>query len=312
VKQYNNILIDLNNLFWRNACVSIKACVEGEDTSSLYSHSVQMTLNKIKALKEQYGYQNTKVFLLKDNPFSRIDDRTAIDSSYKHARRSRTVPPAFHKSLEHLAEILKCYDDTYYVCSYDNCEADDLVKIVLDTITDGALLVSADLDWARGVTEKNHWYNYVELYDIEKFIHEYGFTPLNNSLKMYKAIHGDKSDSIENAVPYLPKDILIDIVSKYNSVDELFKGIWTEAYPEKWKLKLKESEVKIKVNYQLVDYLDLPLSFNQIAYKCSENVGELRSWFKLLDIPFETRMIDLKNDAKSFFKQKKLKRIVRF
>ncbi|OQA15560.1 MAG: hypothetical protein BWY64_02837 [bacterium ADurb.Bin363] len=312
MRQYRHILIDLNNLFWRNVCVCGKACIEDEDLSSMYSEAVQATLNKIKSLKNDYGYQDSFVYLLKDNPFSKIDERKSIDSNYKNARRSKNVPAAFHKSLEHLAEILKCYDDTYRVCSYDNCEADDLVKIVLNGIEGTVLLVSADLDWARGINFDTDWYNFVEVISAERFIELYGFTPIGNSLKMYKAIHGDRSDSIENAVPHLPKDILIDLVSKYNTVDEMMRNMWNENYPEKWKLRIKENEVQIKINYQLVDYLDLPLSYNQIVYNCKENIGELRSWFGLLDLPLEPRMIDIKNDAKSFFKQKKLKRITRY
>ena len=61
---------------------------------------------------------------------------------------------------------------------------------------------------------------------------------------MYKCIHGDKSDCIENAVPYLPKEILLYIVNTYSDLKSLFSNLWSDdKIPKQWKLKIKDWNV---------------------------------------------------------------------
>lgn len=316
--KYNNLIIDGTNLFWRSTVICLKNIINNEDDEDdreFYSESIEEALKRINDLVKQFGKDNPTVYILYDNPMSKINEREAIYPSYKHARKNKNIPPVFYKSLDKLVEILKIYKDNFVVVKYHNCEADDLVPSVLAKCEGNSILISADLDWARGITEKDKdgfridWFNYATVYTKESFQNHYGFNPANNGVKMYKAIKGDTSDNIENAVPYIPKEILLNIVDKYNDIPELLANVWKDdEIPKQWKLKIKEAEVQLKINSQLVDYLNIDLPFNEIAYYCKEDINELRSWFSLLSIPFENRMFDRKKDAHLFLEKKKSRR----
>lgn len=311
--KYNHILVDGNNLFWRSTCNSIQKMVEDSDENLFYSITLQDSLDRINQIKKIYGNDETIMYIIHDNPFSRINEREMISSSYKHARKNKNIPPVFYKSLEKLLEILKFYNNNLYIIGYDKCEADDLVLPVLKHIKGSALMVSADLDWARGIDRDKqiHWFNYSKVYDVDNFTKDYGFNPSGNGVKIYKAIHGDKSDSIDNAVPHMPKNILNHIINSYESIYDLLANMFRdENIPKQWKLKLQDAQIQLKINYQLVDFLPLDLSFQDIAIECKENIEKLRSWFSLLSIPFENRMIDPKRDSHSFLERKKYKRIL--
>jgi hypothetical protein len=284
-----------------------------DDEREFYSASIQDSLVRIQEFMKQYGNKDCKVYIIHDNPFSKINERERLYSSYKHARKNKNIPPVFYKSLEKLIEILKLYHNNFYLVNYKGCEADDLVPQVLAHKQGNALLISADMDWARGISSEVHWFNYSTLYDIDKFKTDYGFDPSNNGVKMYKCIHGDRSDCIDNAVPYLPKNILLHIVNTYGSLVELFKNIWSdEVIPKQWKLKIKDCENQLKINYQLVDYLNIDVSFEDISYKCVEDLETLRAFFLMLDISFESRMMDAKRDAFHFLEKKRFRRYGNF
>ena len=65
--------------------------------------------------------------------------------------------------------------------------------------------------------------------------------------------------------------------------------------------------MKIKYLTIIFTLVDLNSSFSQTI---QENINELRSWFELMGLQKENRMIDPKKDAHSFLERKKYKRIV--
>jgi len=309
--KYDNLIIDCNNLFWRSVVQFVKNYMADSDPSDkeFYSVAIEKTLSKILNLKREFGNKEYTIYIIHDNPFSKINERQAISENYKHARKSKDIPHVFYKTLEKFLEILKVYDNNFYIIGLEGCEADDLVPHVLNEVKGYSLLISADLDWARSITKTTHWFNFVNVYTIETFIKDYGFNPSENRIKMYKTIHGDSSDNIENAVPYLPKEMLLHIVNKYQDIPHLFLNLWQDDFiPKQWKIKIKDSEIQLKINYQLVDFMDIEVPFWKMLYKCVEDIAALKSWFNLLDISFETRMLDKKNIANRFFEKKKSKR----
>ena len=305
--RYQNLIIDVSNLFWRNISISLKESLDKEK-DKVYSNSIQMTINKINSLKNEYcTYQDCKVYLLFDNPVARINVRKEIDPLYKNSREKRRVPESFYKTLEILFELLQAYSDNFYLMKIPSLEADDIVQPLLKYLGGvDCLLVSADLDWARSINKYTSWYNYYTLYQSETFKDKYGFYPNNNSITLYKAINGDHSDSIPNGCPNLRKEILIDICNRFNDDDDLFKRLFDKEveYPQQWKLKLKENEIRIRTNYALADFIQIEGDITEYIIQCRESIKVLRSWYNMLDLDFEHRMKtdkDLKKQANNFF-----------
>ena len=304
---YDNIIIDSQNLYWRSVLSSLKKCLDGED-DKIYSNSIREFLDRVNNLKNRFGTYKSKIYLLFDNPLSITNKRKTIDVEYKHSRDTKNVPKNFYKTLDSLQEILKVYKNSLYIIKHDGLEADDLVYPLLHKLKneETKIVISTDMDWARslGVDDKCNWFNFVEEYNKEKFKEKYKFDPSGKAIQMYKAIHGDNSDSIPNAVPYLPKEILLDIITKYNSPKELFINL--TQYPEKWKIKITDAKNRIITNYKLVDFIEYK-KLNNFIFECKENIELLRFYFNLYNLQFETRMHDPEKDG--FFEKKEYRRI---
>ena len=90
--KYNHIIIDNSNLYWRSVSSVIKKVIEQDNEDAFYSLTIQDSLERIEQLKNIYGNDETIVYILNDNPFSKINERELIDSSYKHARKNKNIP----------------------------------------------------------------------------------------------------------------------------------------------------------------------------------------------------------------------------
>ncbi len=311
-KKYSHIIIDLNNLYWRSVCSIIKNNLKNY-TNINYPIIIQDSINRIKELKQKFGYEETKIFLLHDNPFSKINEREILYPLYKHKRKTENIPPIFYTTLDKLIEILKYYSNNYIISYCNGYEADDLTLPVQQYIynqnkNSKILLVSVDLDWARCIDNNTDWYNYNNIYDIINFKEKYKFNPDIYKICMFKCIHGDESDCIPIAIPYLPTNILIYIINTYNTLDELLLNMWKdENIPQNWKLKIKEAEKQLKINWQLVNFTPLHTNIDDCLFFCKENIKMLRYFYSIYDLELENKMIDKDNE---FFSRKKYKRII--
>jgi frataxin-like iron-binding protein CyaY len=70
--KYQNIIIDGNNLFWRSVSSTIKKIIEQDDEDLFYSITIQDSLDRIEQLLSMYGNDETQIYILHDNPFSKI------------------------------------------------------------------------------------------------------------------------------------------------------------------------------------------------------------------------------------------------
>lgn len=310
--KYKYICVDGSNLLWRNCAVSLDKYILLED-KPIYSTAIHGMLKKLKAFQREYSYEDSLVYILFDNPFSKINLRKILSSGkYKHTRQ-RKEAKYVHRTLNVLEEVLKCYDDSFRILRGENVEADDLtlpLKQYLKPDKQNRILyISADMDWARNIDEYCHWYNYVNIYNAHNFKKKYKFSPKGNSIKLYKAIHGDNSDCIKNAVPYLPENILLDIVERFEDVEDLYENLWRQDYPEKWKIKLDENRREVIVNYQLVDFMDIGRDIKDSIIKCKEDKVILSFWINKLELPFEVKIFKKKENKNTFFSRKRYKRI---
>jgi 5'-3' exonuclease len=190
---YKHIIIDVLNCYWRNATARkiTKLKYQGEEivTSGIYG-----ALDSIRKFEKEFLFKDGTVWLLFDNPDSMFHLRKEIDPEYKNNRES--MPEEFKVGIRILKEILKIYNDKYRIITISKAEADDLVFPLLNHIgrDQDILLISNDLDWARGINANIHWYNWEKTYYLENFKIDYGFSPEGNKVQMYKSFRGDKGN----------------------------------------------------------------------------------------------------------------------
>jgi len=311
---YSNLIIDSNNLYWRAVCTSMQDVSEIEG-AEIYSAVLINFIDRIGQLKRKFLNPGGKVFLLFDNPKSTINLRQIIDENYKHARANKDVPKAFWDTLVLLQEILRVYDNDFIVVKAEAFEADDLVVPVLKKCPSMSLLISADLDWSRSLTETVHWFNFKTLYTLDIFKDKYGFYPDGNRIKIYKSIRGDKSDCIEIGVPHIPEKIVLHLLENYEDIEDVIQNVFRDDLVSSlWKGRIKENRQRLITNYQLVDFIDVPEKDIQYI-ECKYSLKALTTWYRLLDMPFEQRMLISKNkEAKpsDFFSKKKITRVSQF
>ena len=322
---YQNIAIDGNNLYWRAVCNCFQKAItvkEEDRTMSLYSSVVQDFIDRVNSLKKDYLYNNGKVYLLFDNPKSTLTLRQIIDEEYKSPRMNRIIPEAFWDTLKILKQILLHYSNDFVFLQAKFCEADDLVIPLIENIeiskTKRLLLVSADLDWSRGISENIDWFNFKTVYNKNNFYEEYKFFPERKNVVLYKVFRGDASDNIEIGLPNISEKLLLTIIDKsevndFASFRLFLHSLQSVDFLSKdWKLKIKENEDRLLKNYQLIDFMPVNLSFEEIKIQCEEFVSVLRTYYKLLKLPFESKMMSKEENEDSFFEQASYKRMKRF
>jgi len=315
-EKYDKILIDGNNLFNRNWYVHYD---QSQDINyTIISAPIKETLYSIRRLEKLFGLSDTEVYILWDNVNSRINLRKEIDPSYKLKRVKKE--PVFYKSLDYLQFVLLYYKENYYMLFRHEFEADDLVKPLLLKFSknDKVLLCSEDLDWSRLISEKVHWYAKNKIFDRDSFKMKYSFYPDNNNVMMFKAIRGDKVDGIPIGIPHLRTNILLQFLNDFNDIyDLLDKYMNLDYLNSQWKIKIKQNEARLRLNYQLVDFLDLSVEdINQYIFKSEYSAPVLSLLFSVLgyslsEINTELGLLSPKKEKitpKNFFQTQKLKR----
>jgi hypothetical protein len=314
--RYQNIVIDSNNLYWRSVTSCAKQC-ETIDNTFIYTHVIVDFLTRVKEFISQFGYESSIIYFLFDNPKSKISLRSCIDEHYKSHRMNASIPKQFWDTLALLEMILQSYNNNYRVMRLDYCEADDLLYPLLinKKKEDTMLLISVDMDWSRGLSLSDNvsWFNYDTVFWHKAvFKEKYGFYPEKNKVKFYKTFRGDHSDDIKPSVSNIPTNVVIHIINTYDDINYFLERFNRDSeIPEQWKIKILENRTKIIRNYNLVDFVEVDKSLDELVYICKEDTDELRYWYQLLDLPLEARMIR-QEDKKSPFTKAKAKRIKRF
>jgi len=312
--KYNFLILDGNNLFWRAWATNVEQLIV--DNEVIYSGGIAQFISRLNQLIDTFSYKDmVKVYLLFDNPTSTIKARQEIDENYKSHRLNKKYAKEIYKTIEILIRILKCYSNNFYILQRKGCEADDLTFPLLQHLNisnngfDSALCISNDLDWSRNISENVHWYNFYNVFDISLFEKEYGFKPVKNKVKMYKAIRGDKSDGIPIGLPYVKEDVVLQLIDKFNTMDDLVKNVYDSDFDTKVKNKITENAKRLITNYQLVDFLPIDGSIEENIIKCEQRIGELKIWYKVLKIELESWMQSTEELKKNFLKQKEYKRV---
>lgn len=310
--KFKYIVVDVNNLFWRSVVDSGRMLNSEQndnkvEVNTLFQGIVQEALKRVKQIIDRFGYTDSQYYFLMDNPNSKINQRKILtEGQYKHARDRKRVPEQFYKTLNIFADILKCYSDSYFVVRGEGLEADDLTFPIIKSLTfdyyNRGIVISSDLDWARNIQEFCEWYNWIDVYDASKFELKYGYLPLGNRIKMMKAISGDNSDSIPPGVPYIPKELTLKLIEKYNTIQDLLDNLQVDPIiPDQWKRKIFDNSTQLKINYQLVDFILIDRPLEDFIVKGKQNAKECRIWFNVLKLPLEDWMMSEKEQEENFF-----------
>lgn len=265
-ERYSHILIDFNNLFYRTVIRDLQGGVDG-----IYSNLVLNPYRKfhenLNYILDKFAHDKTLIYFLADNPSSVFYKRRELDSSYKHRREQSTTTDFLNRMMDYIYESLKHKSDLFRFVRIKEHEADDLVKPLVEMINPSyyntCLVISNDMDWSRNISDHVSWWNYDRaICTRENFISKYKFYPSEETIKLYKSIHGDESDCIPNALPYLAEEDLLYIIKTYN-IKTLFSNIEkdTNINPS-WKKKIVDARDRIELNYKLVDFI--PVSNKEI------------------------------------------------
>lgn len=309
MKKYNHIIIDGNNLFWRCFSRGLKKYLNVEGFH-LFSGAIQENFDAIEQIKSSFAYESSIIYFCFDNPESTINLRKFLNENYKSHRFKKNAPKGLYKTLNIFVELLKYYSDNYRVISADSLEADDLTLPIIRSLdlntNNRCLLISNDMDWARNLSFSEYcfWWNFDKMYNQKSFESEYKFPPTGKRVQLYKSIHGDTNDNIKNAVPNLPKDILLDILNRFDSVDDLFKNLWRQDYPLNWKKRIKDEERVIRANNDLIDFIEIDFDIKDHLWICEKNIKILQIFYEALDMKYESWMYTKKELKNRMFDKK--------
>ncbi len=300
--KYDAVLIDVLNVFYR---VSVHKTEPSNLVSKkkVYKKSIANFIEKIEEIVTTYSYHDADIYLLFDNPTSRIDLRSAfmfagrkqIFPDYKAGRIKESKE--FYNSLGLIKYYYLLKESNYRCLQASQLEADDLVEPLLkyslkDKFT---LLVSNDLDWAKELSQKVHWLkSWNEVISIDQLSHSLEFTVTKQSLVAYKALYGDSSDNIpsllkSNTFPQF-QELSKQIKEPLNLIDWANKNSLREKYP--MLQELKNLERQYRINVQLVQSIPVAEKHLQHMTAQGRNAVELRHIIE--------RAVGLRKDIKQY------------
>lgn len=326
---YSKLIIDTSNFYMRAYSVGGSMTNRMEDGSTLVTGGIYTFLRMMKSLENRFLSPDGKVYFLFDNSHSGIDRRKKIDPEYKSNRTKKD--DNFYRSMDLLQAILLNYKDSWLCVKKAGYEADDLVYPLIEEFSDEMiLLVSNDLDWFRGISERVHVAKYEKaegmdkadyvVYTPELFCKRMGFKASEDAMILYKSFRGDSSDNIPAAVPGIRTESLIAILNRFRSVKEVLESIDSvDEVSSLYKDRIKAAKARLFLNEKLVSYQKV--GYDELAediYQCEFHARALHSLYKSLG--FQIGKIDprvqqffVKETApitnKNFFQKQKIKRV---
>lgn len=199
--------------------------------------------------------------------------RHELYSQYKGTRKP--MPSELAQQLPILKDVLKAMNIT--IIEKEGYEADDILGTLAKFGKQQSLdvtILTGDRDSFQLIDENikvriprtKMGKTETEDYDVEKITEEYGVTPL--SLIEVKGLMGDTSDNIPG-VPGIGEKTAIDLIKKYNTIDELYT-----------KIENNEDDIKGKLRNKLVEnkelaYLSRTLGTIDVDAPISKNLEEI-------------------------------------
>lgn len=305
--KFSKILIDGNNLYARNwyRFNNLSCIVKNK---KLITGGIFGFIKSLDSIHNKFLSNNGTIYILFDNSNSKTNQRKELYSEYKENREEKSEE--YFIGLDYLKLILLNRDEKYKLVYRQDYEADDFVLPLIKNFNyDKILCVSDDQDWARSIDNNIYWYAHNKIFDREKYYEKYGYYPDKNAVSIWKAFRGDKSDGIPIGVKGIPSKILNQIVNDFDDIYDVLDNFFEKEYiTKKWKKEIKENKTNLRINYQLVDFLEITKEdFEESIYDCEFNSNTLRKLYTTLDFKIsdiEPKLMTIfPKKGKNFFKQ---------
>jgi len=293
---YNNLIIDTNEFYKRAFDV---ICKKNQDKPAdvLISMTIHLTLQMILKCKREHLLDNGLIWILSDNPTSKITIRKNIDQSYKNNRTRES--DGYYRGIDYLLILAQNYSEQFNTIRIKRLEADDLVPEVLKLCSGRTLLCTADMDWARCMSENVDWFNHDRVYTQESFKNKYHFTPNENSVTLYKVLLGDTIDMIPS-IKGINEQTTLNIIESFDDIFEVLSCIkknTEKAYllSDYTKQTILKNEQRLITNHNLVYFCEVTSTeINQSLLKGKFNKQALSILYKALNFPtnFDSRIED--------------------
>ncbi len=260
--RYDALLIDAMNFAYRTFDHK-KETPSFVSKKQVFKGAVRNFINRVEQLKEQYMHSDGTVFLLFDNPTSRIDlqssfyfaDRKQAFAKYKEDRAKE--PKEFYSSLGLLKYYYSVSPNQYCSLQIPRLEADDLVEPVLRLYCKNktALLVTTDYDWTRYVTDDVHWLPGDVPETKEQLSERLGFEITENNIVMLKSLFGDEADNIPAVAPAAMQHSFPALCTEIKDAETLPLLACSDANVERFPVLayVRKNERQYRINLQLVN-----------------------------------------------------------
>ena len=304
MKKYNNLIIDCNNLYARAFYVCKQKTQKMPD---VINQTIQLSLKMILNLQHKFLEGDGSIYVLADNPTSKITMRKELSGGeYKADRMKET--DGYYRGIDYLLVILNNYSSTFKTVRIKHLEADDLVPSILENCIGNSLLISTDMDWARSISISVDWYNIKEIYDVEKFTKHFKFYPTVNSITLYKSLLGDVSDNIQG-IKNLTNQVALNIIKYYTDVFDLINSVKKNdeksySLSEHTKKLILSNERKLVINHNIIYFCEVDKTeIKTSIIKGAFNPKALSILYKSMDFPnnFDSRIEEKKQSFGDIF-----------
>lgn len=277
MQRYDTLVIDANNFAYR-VFEHKKDKPSAVSKKQVYKKAVCNFINAVDELRRTYLHSaDGQIFLLFDNPTSRIDlqsafyfaDRKQAYAKYKADRAKE--PKEFYNSLSLLKYYYMTAEAMYHTVQISRLEADDLVEPVLRMYCKDkrVLLVTNDLDWARYLSYNVHWLPGATPEEPEQIEDRLGFRLNEQNLVAYKALFGDSADNIPPIAPAAMKSSFSDLMALAETADKIPLLACNEDNVERFPIleRVRANERQYRINLQLVNAI--PVADSHIKAVCT-------------------------------------------
>lgn len=263
MRKYNTLILDVMNLAYRVFDHRHESPTRVAK-KQVFQHAIVNFINTVARLKQEYLHADGLVYLLFDNPTSRVDLQTSFyfasrkQAYAKYKEKRNKEPKEFYNSIGLIKYYYMVQDPSFRTIQITNLEADDLVKPLLQSLPpeDMHLLVSNDLDWVRSVGENTHWLSGLsgEPDTINTLTQRLGFKVNEETLIAYKAIFGDEADNIPSIASKKLEPYFASLAEELTKADDIAFLSNSDKNIEKYPFlsSVRQDIRQFKINLQLI------------------------------------------------------------